>query len=292
MRALEFITEGRDAPLYHWMSDKKAANVFATNTMLAYWEHDVPGLGTLKGNSFSRNAALRHGLVRITVDQARLAQTNRMVPLEGEAIHRRKILNIMKRQFGQEPVPANEPLDDVQPGRRVRYPAGYPSSEYLAEEFVIGDIKNISRAITKIEIVNYNTPYGEQTTPENMAKLYYYVKTYAKKFNIPLSIDKMTEKKMISTLRSLKKDSADLTATGPDSFDTLRETDLLDKHTGTVDSIAKKHKVNVAYVQQQLKNGIKVELEHTSHHDIAKEIALDHLNEKPNYYELLAKVEK
>lgn len=56
--------------------------------------------------------------------------------------------------------------------------------------------------------------------------------------------------------------------------------------------IATKHNVEISYLRSQLIKGIKVELEHTSDKKVAEEIALDHLNEKPNYYELLEKVEK
>jgi hypothetical protein len=43
---------------------------------------------------------------------------------------------------------------------------------------------------------------------------------------------------------------------------------------------------------EQLKIGIKVEMEHTKDPDIAKEIAKDHLSEDPNYYKKLKKIEK
>ncbi len=65
---------------------------------------------------------------------------------------------------------------------------------------------------------------------------------------------------------------------------------FLDKPIDTIEEIAKKHKVDVAYVEKELKQGIKVEGEHTTHKEIARHIALAHLGEKPNYYELLRKV--
>jgi hypothetical protein len=43
---------------------------------------------------------------------------------------------------------------------------------------------------------------------------------------------------------------------------------------------------------EQLRNGIKVEMEHTKDPKIAKEIAKDHLSEDPNYYKKLKKIEK
>lgn len=68
--------------------------------------------------------------------------------------------------------------------------------------------------------------------------------------------------------------------------------EVLDVRTPPVTAIAKKHKVSVEQIKAQLQKGIKVELEHTSDKKIASEIALDHLNEFPDYYDRLAKVEK
>jgi len=42
---------------------------------------------------------------------------------------------------------------------------------------------------------------------------------------------------------------------------------------------------------KQLAKGIKVEMEHTTDKSIAREIALDHLTEDPNYYDKLQKIE-
>ena len=42
---------------------------------------------------------------------------------------------------------------------------------------------------------------------------------------------------------------------------------------------------------EELKMGIKVEMEHTSNEDLSKRIALDHLAEIPDYYTRLAKME-
>jgi hypothetical protein len=69
------------------------------------------------------------------------------------------------------------------------------------------------------------------------------------------------------------------------------DADPLDVPTPTVEAIAKKHNVPVEQIEAQLKKGIEVETEHTTDADVAKEIALDHLNEKPDYYTQLAKVE-
>jgi len=42
----------------------------------------------------------------------------------------------------------------------------------------------------------------------------------------------------------------------------------------------------------QLSRGIEIEYEHTTHYEIAKRIALDHLAEIPDYYTRLAKMEE
>ena len=67
---------------------------------------------------------------------------------------------------------------------------------------------------------------------------------------------------------------------------------LLNKPTPTIGELAEKYKTSLLAVEQQLKKGIKVEMEHTKKHSVAKEIALDHLAEDLYYYEKLAKIEK
>lgn len=65
----------------------------------------------------------------------------------------------------------------------------------------------------------------------------------------------------------------------------------LDKPTPSLANLSKKHNVSYKFLLGQLQKGIKVELEHTSDASIAKEIALDHLKELPDYYDRLEDVE-
>lgn len=65
---------------------------------------------------------------------------------------------------------------------------------------------------------------------------------------------------------------------------------LADKKT--VEDIARKHSVFVGTIQKALERGIKVESEHTTDKKVAREIAMDHLWEDPEYYEKLEKMEK
>lgn len=62
--------------------------------------------------------------------------------------------------------------------------------------------------------------------------------------------------------------------------------------THTPQEIADKHDVELSAVKTQLKKGIAVEKEHSTDPKVAREIALDHLWELPDYYEKLAKVEE
>ena len=59
-----------------------------------------------------------------------------------------------------------------------------------------------------------------------------------------------------------------------------------------VAQIAKKHGVSTEEIVAQVKKGYKVESEHTDDIDMAIDIALQHVNEFPNYYDKLDKMEK
>lgn len=63
------------------------------------------------------------------------------------------------------------------------------------------------------------------------------------------------------------------------------------KRHKTPEQIAKKHGVELSSILKQLKMGIKVEHEHTQDTDLATDIALHHLNEIPDYYTKLKKME-
>lgn len=57
------------------------------------------------------------------------------------------------------------------------------------------------------------------------------------------------------------------------------------------EEVAKKHGVPIEQIEAQLVKGIEIEVEHTQDRALAKEIALDHLSEYPDYYDRLEKVE-
>ena len=59
----------------------------------------------------------------------------------------------------------------------------------------------------------------------------------------------------------------------------------------TVEQFAKKHRMDVSDIQKQLDMGAPIEHEHTKNQKLAVEIALQHLDEFPDYYTSLKKME-
>ena len=60
----------------------------------------------------------------------------------------------------------------------------------------------------------------------------------------------------------------------------------------SIEDIAKKHDVSIDDIKAQIKIGKKIEMEHVDEEDLAEEIAMDHLEEIPDYYTRLIKMEK
>lgn len=56
----------------------------------------------------------------------------------------------------------------------------------------------------------------------------------------------------------------------------------------TIEDIAAMHNVSVSHIENQIEKGIQVEAEHTSNPKEQVKIAMDHLVENPNYYDILA----
>jgi hypothetical protein len=59
----------------------------------------------------------------------------------------------------------------------------------------------------------------------------------------------------------------------------------------TAEQIAKKHRLDVSFIEKQLQMGEPIEHEHTKNRELAREIALQHLDEIPDYYTRLKKME-
>ena len=150
MRFAEIIREARMATLYHYMRQEKAFDVFANDAMPARWKHLIDG-HEVKGNSFSRNKNYEHGsaCVRLHMNQMVLAQRNKIIPLDGEVTFRHT-LDKDAREIDPDHTPPN-PLNFRDRKINAR---GMGQDRALQEEFVVGDIRPLSKAISVIEILD------------------------------------------------------------------------------------------------------------------------------------------
>jgi len=60
----------------------------------------------------------------------------------------------------------------------------------------------------------------------------------------------------------------------------------------SLEDIAAKHEVDVERIQKEFEIGYRIEREHTNDDHLAKEIAMDHLVELPDYYSRLVDMER
>jgi hypothetical protein len=60
----------------------------------------------------------------------------------------------------------------------------------------------------------------------------------------------------------------------------------------SLEDIANHHKVDIDELMGEFQMGVKVEMEHTTDREVAREIAMDHLYENPKYYTKLSTIEK
>lgn len=77
-------------------------------------------------------------------------------------------------------------------------------------------------------------------------------------------------------------------------FSEITETiknDRLGAPTPTALEVAEKHGVSPRQIMAELAMGVEVEREHTGDESLAREIALDHLAELPDYYSKLKDME-
>lgn len=179
MRAVEFINEERGGYLYHSMQVAKSAAVFSNDSMPANWQSNIPGIGRVNGNSFTRNkeyGTVYHVggyMVRLVIDQARLAQTHKIVPVNAELLHRQATTNNSRLSGGLPPNPhTGFPRNAMD--RNKRSP-----QERMDEEFVIGDINNLHRYIVEIQL-----PREAERIGPKLAKL---ITDYSKQFKIPVT---------------------------------------------------------------------------------------------------------
>jgi hypothetical protein len=158
MRYIDLIAEGRDSPIYHQMKlwSPKTKTLLSSDILQAIWTHDIPGIGPVKGHSFSRNPRLSWANMQLIVDQAKLASRYKIIPLDGDYVHTQGAFR----------------------DRRIK-----PDQTSLAEEFVVGDINSMHKYLLgiKIDVIR-------ESNPAKIKELLLPVMDYSYKYNIRLYI--------------------------------------------------------------------------------------------------------
>ena len=112
-------------------------------------------------------------------------------------------------------------------------------------------------------------------------------------YNVKYKVKKSDQ--MISVFWSKEKNLAqkfldDIKSKGGNGIITAKEEVEL-KPVPSLEDSAKKHNVDIEALKKQLEKGIKSESEHTDDPKVAEKIALAHLDERPDYYDQLDKLE-
>ena len=121
-----------------------------------------------------------------------------------------------------------------------------------------------------------------------------YNETYRNRQLVQTTSSEINSKRVYNKGYSLEDSQPHIIKMLSDALDSVKDDNeikggLADKIS--IEELSKKHKVSVDEIVEQLLKGIEVELEHTNDKDKAKEIAMDHLFEMPDYYTKLKKME-
>jgi len=142
----QYLEEGRDAPLYHGTLYVKAKQILESDSILANTEENInKAERKTKGVSLTRNYNLaikfvdaKYGSLSpiiFELDQRKLAQRYRIVP---------------HNYYTTNDTISNYDIKDAP----TRFTKETPGDFNEFEEFVIGDIKPLSRYLTKIHVAN------------------------------------------------------------------------------------------------------------------------------------------
>ena len=164
MRYSDLITEGRDAPVYHQMrlGSPKTTTLLSSDVLQAIWTHDIPGIGPVKGHSFSRNPRLEWADMQLIIDQAKLANRYKIIPVDADFVYAR----------------LDHPKVKGVSDRHTK-----PDQNTMAEEFVVGDIKSLHKYLLGIKI-----SVIRQSNPVKLKELLVPVMDYSYKYSITLYI--------------------------------------------------------------------------------------------------------
>ena len=187
MRLNEILTEGRDAPLYHFASPEKIKHLADYDELVGDWEHDLSQwIGkTVTGTSLTRNSRLllqdTGKWCRIKLDQSKLTQSYKFLPVEGDYAH----------WHAGKLSPSELKLLSRSMSDNVRYK--FRSGMDWAEEFLLGTVKNAHKYIIEISINETSGEwlYADHNPVHRYRMFEQLLKTglidYANRFSIPLN---------------------------------------------------------------------------------------------------------
>jgi hypothetical protein len=171
---MEVISEGDMTNLiYHWISNKKVDDIVEEDKLFGDFIHIIKGV-EIKGNSFSRNKNLKinYSTIRLTVDKDMLKNNHKIIPLDAEIIHR-KIDPSDKYRYERfrDRNPKKTNVFGDQPIRRNF------DEDRFDEEFVVGNINNVSRYITQIDFFKSEW-YSDKVDDSKVNELLEYCKLH------------------------------------------------------------------------------------------------------------------
>lgn len=179
----------------------------------------------------------------------------------------------------------------------------------LVDQGRAGIAKIIDSKEVLFELNKYLALETKESKDEFMSKITKEVLEGIKKYYLSEDQDRFQPEEVELTLkivnRELEKRNISGMGNTENAVESPKEAEFVDPYIKATDEeipggvadnlsimdIAKKHGISERIIRRQLQKGIKHELEHTKDRDKAKEIAMDHLYEMPNYYTKLAKME-
>ena len=191
MKITDVILEGRDAPLYHFADEAKISHLTQYDELEGNWEHDLSQwLGKrVTGISLTRNKRLLANdsskWARIELDQTKLTQRYRLIPLEGDYAH------WLAGQLSPSQLNTlvKNPTMQKDQSSRYRFRRGLDWNE----EFLLGSIKPASKYIKNISINETTLGWlGGKTQPTHRYLMYQELTRvmlfdYASRKKIPLT---------------------------------------------------------------------------------------------------------
>jgi hypothetical protein len=205
----ESLNEGRDAPVYHATRYDNLAPILRSNAIRSGADkHEVRGKsGLVGGVSLSRNLnfSKQWGQVVLELDQRKLAYRHEIIPFDFWAWQWTK-----KRE--------DMPRDQSVNGSRHRFNGKFSGNKnhvnYEFEEFLVGEIKNLSKYIRKIYINLDDWYINVASTSESEGNGAKFILQWCKANNV--EIDKVGKKQLeqiVSGYEAYKaKDQAEIQA--------------------------------------------------------------------------------